>query len=286
MTDGTIIGVDLGGTKVSAGAVRGGEVLRVETRPVPADAAAAVVLDHIIDTIAEVADERVVGIGFGVPSVVDVAEGIVREVGNIPSWKEVHLKTALEERFGVPAAINNDANAYAVGEHVYGKARGYENVVGLTLGTGFGTGVVIHGRLYNGANCGAGEIGMMPYRGGLLEDWCSGPFFKREYGEGGDVLHERARAGDPAAIAVFEHFGRELAEGVKIALYAYDPEIVVFGGSIASTFDLFEGGLHERLADFEYPHAIERLVIAASELEHAAVIGAAALYVDATQAEG
>jgi len=283
MTDGTVIGIDLGGTKVSVGAVRGDEIGSLVKRPVPAQEAADVVLEHILDTIAEVFDETVVGMGFGVPSVVDVAEGIVRKTGNIPSWKEVRLKDALESRFGVPAVINNDANAYVVGEHVYGAARGFSNVVGLTLGTGFGTGVVINGRLYYGANCGAGELGMMAYRGVLLEDWCAGPFFPREYGAGGDALHERARGGDNAAIAAFSHYGRELAEGVKIALYAYDPEILVFGGSIASTFDLFEGGLREGLADFEYPHAIERLKIAASSLENAAVLGAAALYVDATR---
>jgi glucokinase len=283
MTAETIIGVDLGGTKVSAGAVQGNEITKLERRPVPSQETTGVVLDHIIDTIDEVFNDRVVGIGFGVPSVVDVADGIVRDVGNIPSWKEVHLKAALEGRFGVPAEINNDANAFAVGEHVYGKAREYQNVVGLTLGTGFGTGVIINGRLYNGANCGAGELGMMPYRGGLLEDWCSGPFFHREYGLGGNVLHERARSGDPAAIAAFEHYGRELAQGVMIALYAYDPDIVVFGGSIAATFDLFEPAMREALGLFEYRHAIERLVIAASELEHAAVLGAAALYVNATR---
>ncbi len=283
MTARTIIGVDLGGTKVSAGAVQGDKITKLEKRPVPSREAADVVLDQIIDTIAEIFDDSVVGIGFGVPSVVDVAEGIVRDVGNIPSWNEVHLKAALEERFGVPAEINNDANAFAVGEHVYGKARGYRNVVGLTLGTGFGTGVIINGRLYNGANCGAGELGMMAYRGGLLEEWCSGPYFQREYGVGGDVLHERARSGDQAAIAAFEHYGRELAQGVMIALYAYDPEILVFGGSIASTFDLFEPAMREAFSTFEYPHAIERLVIAASKLDNAAVLGAAALYVDATQ---
>jgi glucokinase len=283
MTERTIIGVDLGGTKVSAGAVNGDTVLKVAKRSVPSQEAADVILDHIIDTIDGVFGPEVIGIGFGVPSVVDVAEGVVREVGNIPSWKEVHLKTALEERFGVPAEINNDANAFAVGEHVYGNARGFRNVVGLTLGTGFGTGVIINGKLYNGANCGAGELGMMAYRGGLLEDWCSGPFFHREYGVGGDVLHQQARDGDRTAIAAFEHYGRELAQGVMIAVYAYDPEIVVFGGSIASTFDLFEPAMREAFSTFEYPHAIERLAIATSELDNAAVLGAAALYVDATR---
>jgi glucokinase len=285
MDRGTIIGVDLGGTKVSVGAVCGDEVVRLVKAPVPSREASDVVLQHVIDTIAEVVDDSVVGIGVGVPSVVDVAEGIVRDVGNIPSWKEVPLKTVLEGRFGVTAWINNDANAFVVGEHVFGAARGYDDVVGMTLGTGLGTGVVVRGRLFNGANCGAGELGMIAYRGGQLEDWCAGRFFSREYGVTGDVLHRRARSGDREAIETFEHYGRELAEGVKIALYAYDPEILVFGGSIASAFDLFENELRRGLADFEYPSSVERLVIAASRLENAAVLGAAALYLDATRDE-
>ncbi len=283
MTRSTIIGVDLGGTKVSVGVVSGDAVVKMVKRPVPSREPADVVLNSIMDAMAEVIDETVAGIGCGVPSVVDVAEGVVLDVGNIPSWKEVHLKAALEDRFGLPAWINNDANAFVVGEHVYGKARGYRNVVGMTLGTGLGTGVVIDGRLYNGANCGAGELGMIAYRGGLLEDWCAGPFFPREFGVGADELHRRARAGDPEAVQAYERYGRELAEGVMIALYAFDPEILVFGGSISSAFDLFEAPMRAAFATFEYPRSIERLVIAASDLDNAAVLGAAALCVDATR---
>ena len=152
----------------------------------------------ILDTLTEVFDSSVVGIGCGVPSVVDVAEGIVFEVQNIPSWKEIHLKAALEDRFGVPAAVNNDANAFAVGEHVFGKGLDFRNLVGMTLGTGLGTGVIIEGRLYSGANCGAGEIGMMAHKGLTLEDYCSGQFFSREGTcvAGDESSTGRARAGE------------------------------------------------------------------------------------------
>ncbi len=180
----TIIGVDLGGTKVSVGAVAGGEVHGLVRREVPAEEAAEVVFDAIADTIAEVFDSSVVGIGCGVPSVVDVERGVVFDVENIPSWKEMHLKAALEDRFGVPVSVNNDANAFVVGEYVFGKGRGFHNVVGMTLGTGLGTGVIVAGRLYSGANCGVGEIGMMTHKGLTLEESCSGPFFVREYGVG------------------------------------------------------------------------------------------------------
>ena len=281
MADGTIIGVDLGGTKVSVGAVAGGEVRRMARSDVPSEEAAEVVLALIVDTIIEVFDSSVVGIGCGVPSVVDVAEGIVFDVENIPSWKEVHLKTALEDRFGVPAAVNNDANAFAVGEHIFGKGRGFRNLVGMTLGTGLGTGVIIDGRLYSGANCGAGEIGMMAHKGLTLEDYCSGQFFQREGGAAGDEVYRRARAGEAEFLEAFERYGSELSEAVMIALYAYDPQAVIFGGSISAAFDLFETGLGRGLEQFAYPHVVERLVMAPSTLENAAVLGAAALFIDA-----
>jgi glucokinase len=276
-----VIGVDLGGTKLSVGAVSDGAVGRVVRREVPAQEAADVVLGEIMDAIAEVFDDSVVGIGCGVPSVVDVAEGIVFEVENIPSWKEVHLKAALEGRFGVPASINNDANAFAVGEHIFGRGRGFDDMVGLTLGTGMGTGVIVRGRLYSGVNCGVGEIGMMAHKGLTLEDYCSGQFFEREHGVPGNELYRRARAGDAGALDAFARYGSELAEAVMIVLYAYDPQAVIFGGSISVAFDLFEDGLRRGLDGFAYPHVVERLLMAPSALENAAVLGAAALYLDA-----
>lgn len=286
MSQGTIIGVDLGGTKVRVGAVAGGVVARATSRPISGGAAEQVVLDEIVEAIAELVDDRVVGIGCGVPSVVDVETGTVFEVENIPSWKRVPLKAVLEGCFGVPTYVNNDANAFAVGEHCFGRGQAFRDMVGMTLGTGLGTGVIIDGRLHSGRNCCAGEIGAMPHKGLTVEDYCAGRFFLREGGIGGDVAFERARAGDPAAIALFERFGRELAGAVMIACYAYDPEAVILGGSIAAAFDLFQAPLRQGLAAFAYPHVIERLVIEPSRLSDAAVLGAAALYVDAIARRG
>lgn len=280
-TDASIIGVDLGGTKVSVGLVRGKTVSRVVRHSVPSQEAADVVLRAVVDSIAEVYDDTVVGIGCGVPSIVDVDEGIVLDVENIPSWKRMPLKAELEQAFGVPATINNDANAFAVGEYIFGKGRGHRTMVGMTLGTGLGTGVIIDGRLYSGANCGAGEIGMMRHKGRVLEDYCSGQLFPREYGVSGEIVFERARSGDELALAAYDRFGRELAEATMVALFAYDPDIVIFGGSISSAFEFFEAGLHRGLEAFPYRQTVERLVITRSVLENAAVLGAAALYVDA-----
>lgn len=276
-----IIGIDLGGTKVSVGAVREGVVTGVVRREVPSQEAADVVLEEIVSAIDELFDSSAVGIGCGVPSVVDVESGTVFDVENIPSWKEMPLKAALEDRFGVPTSVNNDANAFAVGERVFGAGQEFADMVGITLGTGMGTGVIVDGSLYSGSNCGVGEIGMMAHKGLTLEEYCSGPFFERECGAAGDEVYRRARAGDPDALAAFDRFGAELSEAVMIALYAYDPQAVIFGGSISAAYDLFEAGLRRGLDRFAYRRVIERLVMTPSTLENSAVLGAAALYVDA-----
>jgi glucokinase len=272
-----VIGIDLGGTKVAAGRVRGDVVEAIATARVPADKPQDAVFEVIAQTIGEVMTAEVSAIGFGAPSVVDVTEGVVREVGNIPSWIAVPLRALLEERFDRPAVVDNDANVFALGEFVFGAGKGLRHLVGMTLGTGYGTGVVLDGRLLHGANCGVGELGKSPHKGHMLQGWCASPYFTREWGATAEDLHTRARAGDAEAIEVWRRYGEELSSAVSLVLYAYDPEIIVLGGSIAAAFDLFEDTLRHGLADFAYPHIVERVEIVPSRLEHAAILGAAAL---------
>jgi glucokinase len=275
-----IVGVDLGGTSVRAGKVQDGKVVRHAQRRISGDAEEGVVLGEIFAAVDEVIDDEVAGIGCGVPSVVDVERGIVYTVEHIPSWREVRLKDAFEARYRRPATINNDANAFALGELHFGAGRGFRHLVGITLGTGVGSGVIVDGRLYSGANCGAGEIGSIPYRDATIETYCASHFFHRRAGVGGDVVYERARQGDVEAIAWFREYGRELGHAVMTVLYCFDPELIVFGGSITKAFALFEPGLREALAGFAYQHALERLKIACSEISDAAILGAAALHID------
>ncbi len=281
MASETIVGIDLGGTNVRAGRVRGGAIEQLAERRISAQAPEDDVLREIFETVDRVCDDSVVGIGCGVPSVVDVERGVVYTVDNIPSWREVPLKRKLEERYGVDAFINNDANAFAVGELHFGKARGCRDVVALTLGTGLGAGIVIDGRLHSGRNCGAGEIGTIPYRDHTLEYYCSGQLFQREAGEPGDRTFARAERGEQDALRLFHRFGLELGHAILTVIYTYDPELIVLGGSVSKAYRLFEAGMRERLASCAYPHALERLTIAVSEVEHVAVLGAAALYLDA-----
>ncbi|MQY73444.1 MAG: ROK family protein, partial [Dehalococcoidia bacterium] len=159
MLDKTVIGIDLGGTKIQAGRIRQNEIEQEYYQPISAGKAKESVLNEVIEAIEKVFSKTVNSIGIGVPGLVDVERGIVYDVTNIPSWDEVFLKDRLESHFDCPVYINNDANCFALGEKYFGKARGYSNIVGVTLGTGVGAGIIIHDHLYTGKSCGAGEFG-------------------------------------------------------------------------------------------------------------------------------
>lgn len=280
MDSNAILGIDLGGTNIRLGKVCDGKVVRHLAQRISSKAAEEVILGEMYQAIEEVLDTDVVAIGCGVPSVVDLETGIVYAVENLPSWKTTPLKQKLEERYGLPVLVNNDANLFALGELYFGKGRGARNMVGMTLGTGLGVGVIIDGHLYCGANCGAGEIGSIPYRDGALETYCSGEFFERAAGESGDAIFARAQQGDEKALELFDEFGYELGQAVMTALYAYDPDLIVFGGSVSAGYSLFEAGLRRRLQDFDFQHSLETTSITCSEIEHVAILGAAALHLE------
>lgn len=272
-----VIGVDVGGSNVRAGAVRGAELCRHHGRPISSREPEAVILEEVFEAIDRVHSRDVRGIGCGVPSIVDIEHGIVHKVENIPSWREVPLKAILERRYGVPVFVNNDANCFALGELYFGKGSRYRNLVGVTIGTGLGVGLILDGRLYSGANCGAGEIGSLPFREHTLEYYCSGRRLVREHGVAGEVLSQSAREGDPGALAAFAALGADLGLAVIVLLYAYDPEIIVFGGSVSAAMPFWLPALRRELAKFKQPHVVERLVIERSERPEIAVLGAAAL---------
>jgi len=275
-----IVGVDLGGTHVRAGRVRDAKIELSVARPISNAASTRVVLDEVFSAIDAVLDGGVSGIGFCVPSVVDVDTGVVHSVTNIPSWREVPLKEELERRYGVRSFINNDANAFAVGELHFGKGRGCRNLVGIVIGTGLGAGIVINGRLYSGTNCGAGEIGNIAYRGSTLERWCSGTFLRQASGMDGEAVSDRARAGDRSAQQLLASMGTALGDAILIVLYAYDPEMVILGGSVSRAYPLFEQAMRERLQSYAFTHALRRLQIVRTETDDIALLGAAAIYLN------
>jgi|TARA_B110000263_G_scaffold202228_2_gene181896 glucokinase len=274
-----IIGVDLGATMTSAGIVHGNKITKYLNKRTPAGETKENVLNHIYSIIESFDLKDVEAIGIGVPSVVDIENGIVYDVQYIPSWKKIKLKNILEKKFNLSVYVNNDANCFAAGEKHFGVGQNAEFLVGLVIGTGLGGGIILDGRLYNGPNCGAGEFGMLPYRAKNIEYYCSGQFFLNA-GKRGEEFSALARDGDPKALMVFKDFGLHMGNAIKVVLYTYDPDLIVLGGSISKDYDLFCESMWESIYTFAYRSVIKTLNIKPSETEHSAVLGAAALYLD------
>ena len=271
------IGIDLGGTNMRVGLTDGSTLVNSVIEPCPSKEAEEVVINQLKRQIAQLMSEDVTSIGVGVPSVVDCQQGIVYNVANIPSWKEVHLKEILEKEFGVPVAVNNDANCFALGVWKYGEGKGTKDMVGLTMGTGIGSGIIINGELYNGVNTGAGEIGSLPFKDADYEFYCSSRFFSELHGDTGANFGKRAQAGDAEAVAVWKEFGQNVGELIKAVLFTYAPEAIIIGGGIASAFSLFEAPMRASLESFPYPANVAATRIMPSTLPNAAILGAGAL---------
>ena len=276
----SIIGIDLGGTNVRCGLVNRNRVSDIHAIRISSRASVEEVMEEIFSVADLLMSPSVTAIGIGVPSVVDLEKGIVYDVQNIPSWKEVALKKRMEEKYRVPVIVNNDANCYALGEFYYGKGRGRHSMIGLTIGTGLGAGIIIHNKLYAGANCGAGEFGMVEYLDRFYEFYACGQFFQNVYHTAGEEVFRRAKSGDAEAISMFGEMGTHLGNAIKTILYTYDTDLIIFGGSVSKAYAYFSENMWARIRTLVYPRSVERLQIRLSGLGHSGILGAAALYYD------
>ena len=274
------IGVDLGGTKVLAGKVVNGQVTERFKTKVPGDGTEKEVITVICEVIDRIFDESIDGIGVGAPSVVDIKRGIVYDVQNIPSWKEVHLKDILEDTFEIPVSVNNDANCFAIGEKYFGIGRNYKSFAALIVGTGLAAGIIINDKLYNGNSCGAGEFGMIPYIDHHYEYYSCGQFFTNVYNIDGQTVYKRAMQGDKTARSMFEEMGTHLGNAINAILYSVDPEIIIMGGSVSRAYPLFKRSLWKSIEKNVYHTMSEKLKIKVSSNPDIAILGAAALYYD------
>lgn len=271
------IGIDLGGTNMRVALIDGDTIKERIIKPCPAQAAEDVVTNQLINQIQELMCPEVKGIGMGVPSIVDTERGIVYNVNNIPSWREVHLKEMLEQKFGVPAYIENDANTFALGVYHFGEGRGTNNMVGLVMGTGIGSGIVIGGEMYHGMNACAGEIGSLLFKDKDFEYYCSSRFFSLCHGDTGKNFGIRAQQGDESALAVWREFGQNVGELMKAIMFVYAPDAIVIGGGISSAFHYFESSMRDTIASFPFSSMVKETRIVPSTLQDAALLGASAL---------
>lgn len=271
------IGIDLGGTSVKYALVASdGGILFSGKLPTLADEGREAVLGQILAgarSCLEYASEnglQPVGIGIGTPGIVSADERIVLGgAENIPGWELVSLSDELEQATGLPTRVNNDANLMALGETLYGAARGSSDVVFLTVGTGIGGGVLIGGRLYGGYRNRGTEFGHITVKCdgepcacgsvGCLEHYASTAALVRRFQArcaetgracsrcDGEMIVERYHAGDELARQVMEEHWDYLAMGIVSIIHIFSPQAVVIGGGISEAGEFYLEALRKRI---------------------------------------
>ena len=281
------IGVDIGGTKVAAGLVSATGKISDQTRvPMIANDAAAGLAAVItaIDSVRRLAASDaqtkafIAGIGICAPGPLDPRTGVVVNPPNLPGWRNFPLAAEVSKVYQMPVRLDNDGNAVALAEALWGAGRGYRNVFAATIGTGIGTGIVFDGRIYHGRTGAAAEGGhnTIDYRGprcscgklGCIEVLAAGPAIARRAGEkiaagrssailefaGGhieritsEMVGRAYAAGDALAKDVLEETAMFLAVWLGNIVDLLEPDVMIIGGGAASMLKPFFGEIHDRL---------------------------------------
>ncbi len=267
------LGLDVGGTNLAA-AVIDNEFNIISRVSIPAGA------DRDIDEItsdmaavsteavsrAGVAMEDIAGWGIGMPSCVNARNGLLVHA-NCFGWHNVPIYDYLRGKLPLDVKIDNDANCAAFGEALAGAAKGYDNALMLTLGTGVGAGIILNGRIYAGADGMGAELGhtKLVFDGerctcgqkGCLEAYCSATALKRDAERsclGGDAraVFDAAKAGDPVANGLVDRYIGYLAAGLSSFVAIFRPEIVIIGGGVSAAGDRLFVPLRERLQEWTF----------------------------------
>lgn len=312
------LGVDIGGTKVAAGLVDTDGCILFQTRvamPARGNAAAgfAAVQSAIEAIFVARPDVRssLTRIGICAPGPLDPATGVILNPPNVPCWRNFPLAAEVQRVFGFSAHVDNDGNAAALAEAIWGAGVGYRNVFYATLGTGIGTGIVFNERIYHGRTGSAAEGGhvTIDYRGpqcgcgkrGCIEALCSGPAIARRVQErliespdadskmfalaGGkvdsvnaEIVAEAFRLGDPIATEVLQETAHFLAIWIGNVIDLLEPDVFIFGGGVAQLMSGFFGRISEQLPKWCVNQRFAEMpMVLAKYGSDAGIAGAAAL---------
>lgn len=298
-----IIGaIDIGGTKIAAGAVTDeGQVLsRVECATAPDDGFAAAVkrIKSMLVDLASRAGAEYQGIGIACPGPLDPFTGIIGDVGTLPGWQGGNLVAELEQAFGVPVAVENDADAAALAEASWGTAKGLRCVIYITVSTGIGGGIVLSGDLYRGVDGGHPELGhqVIDSSGplcyckarGCWESLASGPAMVAWVQERRQAVRELtaadicelAQGGDDLACRAVEREGYYLGLGLANLVTLFCPDLIVLGGGMMKSHHLFLGRALEVIRDIctQVPAAKTQITLASFGVD-TGVAGAAQAWI-------
>ncbi len=290
-----VFGIDIGGTKsaVAAVSLRGEILARTEIETRAADGAPRVIARLCAALHSIERDDQLLGIGIGCTGPVDPRTGHVMNPYTLPTWDDVDIVSPLADEFHTRVVLENDCDVAALGEHWIGAARSANNAVYITVGTGIGAGLIFNNKLYRGVGMVAGEIGHMTidYNGplcycgnrGCLEMLASGPTIARVYAKkmgvenitARDVI-DRAQNGDAEAFAIVEHTARFLGIGLSNLITLLAPDVIVMGGGVMSSFDLFYPTMRATItANVTLVPSDQVKIVPAALGQNAGVIGAA-----------
>lgn len=298
---GLLLGVDVGGTTTSAGLVApDGRVLVTRSQPTHGPRGGGAI-ERLLALTAETArlpaarERGLAGVGAGLPGLVDVSTGTVGgEAHHVPELSGAPIARLLAETTGAPAVVDNDVNALALGEWLWGAGRGARSLVLVAIGTGVGAGIILEGRLHRGAAGFGGELGHVPidFDGrpcicgarGCLKAYVAGPDLEAEASRrlghpvNAAALFELAATGDAGAEAVLAEATEALAAGLTIIVNGLNPERLLVAGSVGRAFARREADLLARLARRAYKGALATTRIAFLDLDKdTSVRGGAAL---------
>lgn len=295
------IGIDLGGTKIEGIALDDAGRTLARRRVASPRGDYARTLDAVADLVAAI--EREAGgtgtVGVGIPGAISPVTGLVKNANS--TWLIGHRVDAdLAARLGRPVRLTNDANAFALSEAVDGAAAGARLVFGVILGTGVGGGLVVDGRVIDGANAIAGEWGHNPLpwprdderpgptcycgRRGCIETWLSGPGLARDAvaggwhgAETGEAVAAAAARGDAPASAALARYTDRLARALAHVVNLFDPHVVVLGGGVSNVQGL-AGEVAARWAEWIFSDVVATRIVAARHGDSSGVRGAAWLW--------
>jgi len=306
-----VIGVDLGGTKITTAiSDLTGKIIEKTTLATGSALGEEVVLERIIESISmvleasEIKEEEVRAIGIGSPGPLDAERGIIITTPNLP-FKNYNLVKPLQERFGIRTYLDNDANAAAIGEYTFGAGKGTKNLIYITVSTGVGGGAILNGRPYRGKTSNALEVGHMtiePFSKhrcncgnyGDVESLCSGTSIakraKEAVAEGRETslkdvenitsfeVHQAYLDGDKVAIEILDTALEYMGIAIANLILNFDPEVIVIGGGVTKIGKLFFDKVKESARKRCFDFMFDSTKIVPSELgQETGVIGALAL---------
>ncbi|MDX9893626.1 MAG: ROK family protein [Patescibacteria group bacterium] len=286
--------LDIGGTKIAGALIRNNKIIKKIKLPTEAKSSPQRIIGNTKQTINQLHHSKIKGIGVGIAGQVDQRRGILVSSPNFTKqFKNIGLKKILETEFKKPTIIENDANCFALGEALFGGGKDKTNVIGLTLGTGIGGGIIINKKIYTGSQGMGGELGFMVIRPknpiknyrpkDSLEAYASGTamfsIYRTLSGHTLDpyTIEKKVRQHDKAAVKTMATMSQALADGLSSIISIFNPDIIVLGGGLAELNILIKPAIKEAKNQLPY-HLLKKTKIVTAKLgDDAALFGAMAL---------